>query len=356
MKLHLLGGFLGSGKTTAIIHAAKALMDQGQVVGVITNDQGKYLVDTAFFRLSSIPAVEVTGGCFCCNYNDLDDRLGQMIADTRPDVIFAESVGSCADIVATVVRPLQEFAKNGVEPASFSVFTDGRLLRRRLTGEEMPFSEDVLYIFDKQIEEAGVIVVNKRDLLSPYALADILNLLNTHYPGKPFIAQDSRSLDGILPWLDQIQAGGIPLPEDALEIDYARYATGEAQLAWLDEELLVEFPAGKGQEIIQGFICNLVDELGERKAGIGHLKLAVIADSSVYKISIPSMIEPDWEKQVPWLEGEAARLIINARVEMKAEELRELIRKNIQASVKRYTVRGEDAFHPAAPKPTHRFS
>ena len=48
-RLHLVGGFLGSGKTTAIAAAAKLLMAQGLRVGVVTNDQGKYLVDTAFF-------------------------------------------------------------------------------------------------------------------------------------------------------------------------------------------------------------------------------------------------------------------------------------------------------------------
>lgn len=49
IKWHLVGGFLGSGKTTAIIQACKRLLQTGQKVGVITNDQGKYLVDTAFF-------------------------------------------------------------------------------------------------------------------------------------------------------------------------------------------------------------------------------------------------------------------------------------------------------------------
>ena len=57
MKLHLVGGFLGSGKTIAIIAAAKNLMAEGLCVGVVTNDQGKYLVDTAFLALSGIPTM-----------------------------------------------------------------------------------------------------------------------------------------------------------------------------------------------------------------------------------------------------------------------------------------------------------
>jgi G3E family GTPase len=50
MQLHLVGGFLGSGKTTAILAAARELISQGKSVGIITNDQGKYLVDTSFFK------------------------------------------------------------------------------------------------------------------------------------------------------------------------------------------------------------------------------------------------------------------------------------------------------------------
>ena len=110
MQLHLVGGFLGSGKTTAIIGAAQLLMAQGKRVGVVTNDQGRYLVDTALFA-SSLPTVEVTGGCFCCNYDNLQARLDQLQASAQPDVIFAESVGSCADLVATVVRPLLGISK-----------------------------------------------------------------------------------------------------------------------------------------------------------------------------------------------------------------------------------------------------
>jgi len=71
VDIHIVGGFLGAGKTTAIIQSAKILMAQGKKVAVITNDQGRYLVDTAFTRLSEIPSVEITGGCFCCRYDDL---------------------------------------------------------------------------------------------------------------------------------------------------------------------------------------------------------------------------------------------------------------------------------------------
>src|SRR5512146_1897966 len=234
MNLHLVGGFLGSGKTTAIIGAAKYLMAQGLRVGVITNDQGRYLVDTAFFRLNALPTVEVTGGCFCCNYDDLNARLDEIVAAVRPDVVFAESVGSCADLVATVVRPLLALVAEQYSPASFSVFADARLLRRRLVGLEMPFADDVVYIFDQQIAEAGLLVVNKADLLLPAALAEMRALAAEQYPGRAVLFQNSLvAADGkaaeVTPgissaaaWAKLIQGGALRLPPAALDVDYRR--------------------------------------------------------------------------------------------------------------------------------------
>lgn len=59
MQLHVVGGFLGSGKTTAIIAAARHLIREGKKVGVVTNDRGSHLVDTAFFQNSNISTVEI---------------------------------------------------------------------------------------------------------------------------------------------------------------------------------------------------------------------------------------------------------------------------------------------------------
>ena len=71
MKLYLVNGFLGSGNTTAIQMACQNLQNNQKRVGVITNDQGEELVDTAFLKNHDLPTLQVTGGCFCCNYAKL---------------------------------------------------------------------------------------------------------------------------------------------------------------------------------------------------------------------------------------------------------------------------------------------
>lgn len=356
MKLHIVGGFLGSGKTTAIIHAAQHLMAQGQRVGVITNDQGKYLVDTAFFRLTDIPAVEVTGGCFCCHYDDLDDRLNQLIAEHQPDVIFAESVGSCADIVATVVKPLLTLFNSALRPSSFSVFADARLLRRRLAGMEMPFSEDVVYIFDKQIEEAGLVVINKTDLLGASACAEVREAFAQRYPEKPYLLQSSLQLEGVTGWVKHVQSEALHVPLAPLEIDYVRYGSGEARLAWLDEEIRVELDGQSARGVAVRIIEIIVEQLRQRNLSIGHLKFILRARSGEAKVSIPTLEEPGWQAQIPALEGDTLNLLVNARVEMSVDALRDVLHQALVKSGCAFHVGAQEAFHPGFPNPTHRLS
>ena len=108
MKLILVGGFLGGGKTTAIVNACHMLMGRGKSVAVITNDQGNQQVDGLFVESMGIKNQTVANGCFCCRYDELDAHLNSLTINST-DYIFAESVGSCADLVATLVKPLNQF-------------------------------------------------------------------------------------------------------------------------------------------------------------------------------------------------------------------------------------------------------
>lgn len=76
----MIGGFLGAGKTTALGKLAKRLADQGRRVGLITNDQGRNLVDTAMLRSQGFATEEIPGGCFCCRFNSLVDASQKLSA------------------------------------------------------------------------------------------------------------------------------------------------------------------------------------------------------------------------------------------------------------------------------------
>ena len=103
----MVGGFLGAGKTTALLRLAEHLTAQGRRVGLITNDQSNGLVDTTLVGSHGYPVQEITGGCFCCRFNSLVAAAERLTDEAKPDVFLAEPVGSCTDLRATVQYPLQ---------------------------------------------------------------------------------------------------------------------------------------------------------------------------------------------------------------------------------------------------------
>src|SRR5579863_2949165 len=179
----MIGGFLGAGKTTCVAKLAQQLTTAGLKVGLITNDQGSELVDTAMLRSRGFATEEIPGGCFCCRFNSLVDAADKLTKKTRPDVFIAEPVGSCTDLVATVTYPLRRMYGDNFAIAPLSVLVDP-VRAQRVFGlaEGRKFSDKVLYIYRKQLEEADLIVVNKSDLLAEAALESLASKLAAEFP------------------------------------------------------------------------------------------------------------------------------------------------------------------------------
>jgi len=237
MKLVITGGFLGSGKTTAIAGAFRQLMDEQVRVAVITNDQGEQQVDSAFIGSLGIPFREVGNGCFCCKYSQLDRHIQSLLIDHRPNIIFAESVGSCTDLIATIARPMAAFRPE--LEVVISVFADVSLLMALMEGKASFINDNVRYIYKKQIEEADILVLNKADHVSAAQLDIIEAFVSNEFPGKVTLRQNSNDPDDIRIWLETIEHFRLETPRKSLTIDYDLYADGEAQLAWFDHYLSI---------------------------------------------------------------------------------------------------------------------
>ena len=357
-RVHLVGGFLGSGKTTAIAAAARHLIDSETRVGVITNDQGRYLVDTLFMRMQDLPTVEVLGGCFCCNYDDFEEKLSSLETTARPDVIFAESVGSCADVVATVLNPLLNLKNTRVASAGLSVFADSRLLAQRMSGSPMPFSEDIVYIFDKQLEEAGRIVINKADLLDRPKESWLRDAVREMYPGKPVMTQNSLKDRDIRLWLDALEHD-VSRPPDPLEdMDYRKYGAGEAELAWLDKEILLRMEGPNRRDAVVDMISEISRSIRDRGWAIGHLKFLIRHGGLEEKVSITTVQDDGWDEHLKAPLGSEVRLLINARVAADVPGLEACVTEASERSASRtgaeVSLLSEDSFHPGYPVPTHR--
>ncbi|HWI55885.1 MAG TPA: GTP-binding protein [Bacillota bacterium] len=359
----MIGGFLGAGKTTAVGKLARRLSDQGLRVGLITNDQGQNLVDTAMLRSQGFATEEIPGGCFCCRFNSLVDAAQKLTDQSKPEVFIAEPVGSCTDLVATVTYPLRRLYGDNFMVAPVSVLVDP-IRALRIFGLEKggSFSEKVIYIYKKQLEEADLIVISKSDLLDEARLQSLRQALAAAYPRKDILAVSARAGSNLETWFDKItheeQAAG-----QAMQVDYQVYAEGEALLGWLN--CTVQVSAAEGFDADQ-FLKRVAGELQQRlraqNAEIAHLKMTLSPDVGLGDIAVVNLVRTDFVPELSLkLEEpvESGQLLLNLRAEADPESLAAASREALAAAAAAFPklearLEHLEHFRPGKPSPTHR--
>ena len=354
MKLLLVGGFLGSGKTTCILNAARVLTRQGKKVAIITNDQGDQQVDSAYVKSMDIPVREVPNGCFCCNYQQLDDHIEELNKDS-PDIIFAESVGTCTDLIATIARPMSRF-KPEVEIV-ISIFADASLVSSIIEGRSSFSEESVRYIYKKQLEEADILVLNKIDLIGAEQMNSLGQIIRSEYPGKTILHQNSLNECDVARWMENICAFTEAGQRKPLDIDYEIYGAGEAHLAWLDKTLTI-IAQEQNARFLAGQVINaIVHQIQSHHLAIGHLKFFIDSNGTKEKISITSTSRAS-DIRFADVGADEATMLINARVETDPSILEKFVERSLIQVQERYGCKIVDGkwsvFKPGFPRPTHR--
>ncbi len=359
----VLGGFLGAGKTTAMRHLAALAMDMGIRVGVVTNDQGVDLVDTQVVRRCGLEAREVTGGCFCCRFDALLDAAESLTSDLAPELFLAEAVGSCTDLVATVTTPMRQLHGERFSVGPLSVVVDPVRARAvlGLAGAEPP-DDDVSYIYRKQLEESELIVLSKCDALSDVLVNDVGNAIADRYPRAEVLAVSARDGMHMREWLDRLLFGRSS-SSPSLDIDYERYAAGEARLGWLNASLQsAASEAFDANGLVMELALALQSRLCARGARIAHLKIAFTPDDATGETMAAVHVAREGSAPEFSLTLDRAARAGTMLINLRAESQPELLERDVQAVLalpalhqgRHLTIERLSAFAPGRPEPTHR--
>jgi G3E family GTPase len=314
-------------------------------------------------RARGFATEEIPGGCFCCRFNSLLDAAKKLTQETRPDVFIAEPVGSCTDLVATVTYPLRRIYGDDFSIAPLSVLVDPVRAARVFgiaTGGK--FSEKVLYIYRKQLEEADLIVINKCDAADGRLLDALRGTLAREFPRAEVLTISARTGAGLETWFGRIE-NAEQATQRTMEVDYALYGEGEALLGWLNATVQLrgaqEFD---GNDLLRRFANGLQSALEAATAEIAHLKMTLAPDEGLSELAVINLIRndfvPELSQQLPGA-IRSGQVILNLRAEGEPGALKRAVEQTLEAL---FHGGGEvearldhiESFKPGQPKPTHR--
>jgi Ni2+-binding GTPase involved in maturation of urease and hydrogenase len=357
----MVGGFLGAGKTTTVSRLARRFQTEGKHVVVVTNDQATDLVDTNILRSQGFDVGEVAGSCFCCNFNELTNTVERLAEVRRPDVILAEPVGSCTDLVATVIRPLQEIYSQPFDIAPYGVIVKpghgAKILGHQKKGGFSPQAE---YIFRKQIEEADFVIVNRIDELSAEEVDDLARMLDEQFEGRPIVRMSAKTGEGFDAFCDLLDQVGT-FEKRLMDVDYDVYAEGEAELGWLNCQLdLAAAETIDLDRFLTVLLRQLKDDFATISAETAHLK-AIGMSEGFYAVA--NLVSSETEPQLSLssdCQTRRANIVVNARVAVDPERLTEIVRKAIHDKAAGMgaaaVINTLQSFRPGRPVPTHRLA
>lgn len=361
VRFVMVGGFLGAGKTTTLARLARQYQARGHRVGLVTNDQAHDLVDTNNLRSQGFAVQEVPGACFCCRFDDLVNRVGALETSERPDVILAEPVGSCTDLVATVVQPLKDLYAGRFTVAPYAVLFKPSHGLKILAGGKSGFSPKAAYIFTKQLEEADAIVVNRIDEIAPAELDRLSELLAERFPGTPVLKVSALTGAGFEPLVELLdQDGGFG--RKILDIDYDTYAEGEAELGWLNASVRLDSPAGFALDSLLMAVVNGLHAVLNRLGGeVAHLKVIGQDDGGAFGVA--NVVSGDSPAKLSLASGSTPReadLIVNARVAIDPDTLDAEVKRIVSDECAKLgivpTFLQSQSLRPGRPVPTHRYA
>ena len=355
----MVGGFLGAGKTTTLSRLAKHYTDQGLNVGIVTNDQADDLVDTNMLRSQGFDVGEVAGACFCCNFDELMSTVERLGTEQRPDVILAEPVGSCTDLVATVIQPIKQMFDAEFVIAPYAVILKPSHGRRVLRNESgTGFSPKAAYILKKQIEEADVVLINRIDELDENQIAELNTLIKNHIPDCPVLRISARTGEGFDELTEYLALDG-DYGRRILDIDYDTYADGEAELGWLNSSVrLTSAEPFSLDRLLLGIVSRLKERLESQSFEAAHLKAIGLWEGFFGVANLVSSENLAELSLASGCEVKSADVVVNARVACDPEILTQLVEETVRAESAACGAEPEfrrsQSFRPGRPEPTHR--
>ena len=187
VKIDIISGFLGAGKTTLIKKLLKEAFEGEQVV-LIENEFGEIGIDGGFLKDAGIEIREMNSGCICCSLvGDFGASLKEVVEKYHPDRILIEpsGFGKLSDVIKAVQGVEEDV---DIQLNSYTTVVDAKKCKMYMRN----FGE----FFDNQVQYAGAIIMSRTDIVDEKKAMESMELLRSINEKAAIITTPIEKLDG----------------------------------------------------------------------------------------------------------------------------------------------------------------
>ena len=349
-KYMIFSGFLGSGKTTAMIALARAVNARVQKEGepshvaIIANDLGaKNLVDADYTRTADVPIDEIPGDCICYITDDLVYHINRL-AEAGAGLVVSDIPGCGVGALNHVYVPLKEKYPGKFDLLPLVCLVDPMRLRMILPQrEDIHLPEEMRFLLNAQLAEADIIALNKIDLIDEEERESDLAFIRAAYPDIPVTSISARTGEGIEELVDYLLSHKANAQERDLGTDSEEFDAAEAQMCWYNRRFFAEERDGKNIDfnaVIEDFMEAIREGLIVAKRNVPHLKLFAAGEGDDFvKCSIVGIdYDLEFDRKLDH-DYSGIAIVVNARAVCESETFGDIVEDAMDAIKAKYNLK-----------------
>ncbi|WMW23405.1 GTP-binding protein [Methanolobus mangrovi] len=342
MKILVVGGFLGSGKTSTIIRLGTEFSKAGQKVAIIVNEIGEVGIDGDVISKYGLDMTELTSGCICCSLKvNMKVTLTLLEKDYKPDIVLIEPTGIAFPQLIKNEINLMDLKNTTIQP--LVTLIDGSRFKQ-LMKEAKNFAM-------RQIIDAEILCINKIDLiekirvpiieasvqqLNPTAKVILLSasLEDEHWHdfvklamGDEPTQQEMRELKTTSADTKEIdETTGAPVQESLDSIEASGIASYATEYM-INDRITADLAQNVAKDIMDA-IKSKVMELSPEF--VGHIKLFIESESNTFKTNLTAYDQDVTTEVIDTVTGDMPRLkVLSAVSSIDHEKLVHIVNDTI---------------------------
>ncbi len=229
MDVVVVGGFLGSGKTTTVINMGKYLAEKGKRVAIIVNEIGEIGIDGDVIKKFGFDTKEITSGCICCTLKvGLRVTVNELMKEYKPEILMIEPTGIAFPNVIKNEFKLMNLGED-VKVAPLVTLIDGSRFKYLM--------KEIKDFAMRQIIDAEILGINKVDLIDTLQIPILEVSVQQLNPEANVVLLSGKDTGERFESFMQLVLPGIKdIPKKTKEVEK------EPESAWQDFENSIDAP------------------------------------------------------------------------------------------------------------------